>query len=219
MNKFLLFMACTFIVITTGYSSEAHVTNILIPSGCFKDQNYCSRSNIRRDAQNIRFIDLKFYGQLANEFDTNEEIIERFTDFRSWDEYTEGSEDIQFYSTGLLYSRIHANKRELSQYARYVIKLPWPASQIEVVERITYRELDPAGIVDIYWKFFSDREFSHQGIKRKDGTLKVRFIAPLNVYFVELAMELVPTSAFLAAARKPVTKAITEVFLGMFNLN
>jgi hypothetical protein len=208
----------TIFMIASGYSSQAHGTGINIPTDCFTTLEYCSQSEISRDHRNVRYIDIKFYGRVPNEYNDGEDLIKRFLDFQSWDDYTAGVPGIQFRSSGLISSRVIAGKRELSQYARYAIDAPWPAQQIEVVERTVYREMETSADLVSYWKFYTSRDFSHQGIKRKDGTLKVEFISPLNVYHVEMTMEVVPTTAFLKAARKAITQAINQLFLGMFKL-
>jgi len=218
LNKlFLLILVSTF---ASGHSSLAHAeSGISIPTRCFETSEYCTKSSIDRDDRNRQFINIKFYARVPNDYENKEELIDKLLAFQDWDDYTLGATEIQYRSSGLVSSRIYSGKRELTQYARYAIDAPWPAGQIEVVERTVYRELEPLKNLDAYWNFFTSREFSHQGIKRKDGLLKVLFIAPMNFYHIEVNMEVVPTTAFLKAARKAITNAIGRLFLGMFNLN
>ena len=197
---------------------SAQADEIKLPAACFQQNEYCSTADIQHDANGIKFINVKFHARVANEYSDDEELVKRFIHFQAWRDYTAGAEAINIISSGLLNSQTSNGKRELTQYARYLIKAPWPVNQIEVVERTTFREKKSDLDKKIFWTFHSDRDFAHKGIKRKDGSIKVQFNAPLNVYYVEVNLEIVPTTALLSAARKPIEKAMAQLFMGMFNI-
>jgi hypothetical protein len=220
MSKVYLFIFSIFAIVSFNQHAYADsVQSINAPTNCFVDEDFCSRAEIKEAPKGSRYIDFQFYGKLNNEYADRQEIIERFLDFKSWIQYATGAQEINIISSGILSSRTYLGFREITQYSRYNILAPWPTKKINVVERTTYREARPKGNIAIHWNFHSDRDFAQQGIKRKDGSIKIQFIAPSNVYHLKLDMQIIPSTGYLVAARKSIRHAISRLFSEMYNLN
>lgn len=200
------------------FTKPAWGTQINYPADCFDKKDFCSSAEEMSTGYGPRYIGVKFYARLANDFDSVEDMVEKFTTFHRWKKYTENSDTIDVTSSGLLHSTNDNGRRKLTQYARYFIKAPWPVSQIEVVERTTFRERTKGSGYALYWTMHSDRDFAHMGIKRKDGTLRVVYDEAKDVYYVGINLEIVPTTSMLKAAKKPILRAMADLFVGMFDI-
>jgi len=155
---------------------------------------------------------------IADNYKSHEEIIQLFTDFSSWTDYTDGAEEIDVVSSRTVSSRVLAGKRVITQYARYFMNAPWPVNRMEIIEQSTYKELDKVPGSVTVWSFKTDRDFSLKGVKRKDGTLYLSYDEDKKEYVVRVVMEVVPDTSFFKIASKYIKAGITRLFLGMFEL-
>lgn len=190
-----------------------------IPKDCFDRDFYCSRSEVKRDASGQKMVIVKFFATLVGEnFRDHEDVVNLFTDFGKWPDYTDGADEIDFVSSRTISRRVLAGKRVFQHYARYFMNAPWPVNRIEIVEQSTYKELSPAPGALTTWSFKTDRDFNLGGVKRKDGFLFLSYSAERKEYMVRVVMEVVPDTTFLKIASKHIQAGLTRLFLGMFEL-
>ena len=206
------------LVFATLFSLSAIAALPTIPSDCFDREFYCSSSTIKT-INGKKAIEVKFFATLvADNYKNHEEIIELFTDFPAWVDYTDGAEEIDVVSSRTVSSRVLAGKRVMAQYARYYMNAPWPVNRMEIIEQSTYNELDKIPGTVAVWSFKTDRDFNLKGVKRKDGTLYLSYDEDNKEYVVRVIMEVEPDTSFLKIASKYIKAGITRLFLGMFDL-
>lgn len=206
------------LVFATLFSLSVQAALPTIPSGCFDSEFYCSTSTTKT-VNGKKTIVVKFFATLiADNYKSHEEIIDLFTDFAAWTDYTDGAEEIDVVSSRTVSSRVLAGKRVITQYARYYMNAPWPVNRMEIIEQSTYNELDKIPGALTAWSFKTDSDFSLKGVKRKDGTLYLSYDEEKKEYVVRVVMEVVPDTAFFKIASKYIKAGIIRLFLGMFDL-
>lgn len=206
------------LVFVSIISLSANAALPTIPSGCFDRETYCSTS-ATKTINGKKTIEVRFFATLiADNYKSHEEIIQLFTDFSSWRDYTDGAEEIDVVSSRTVSSRVLAGKRVITQYARYFMNAPWPVNRMEIIEQSTYKELGSIPGAVTAWSFKTDRDFSLKGVKRKDGTLYLSYDEDKKEYVVRVVMEVVPDTSFFKIASKYIKAGITRLFLGMFEL-
>ncbi|MCO4792664.1 MAG: hypothetical protein KC493_03045 [Bacteriovoracaceae bacterium] len=204
-------------VLILSISTDTFAVNV--PKDCFKQDFYCSRGVIKKDPSGRKMVVVSFFATLvAENYLGHEDIVNQFTDFSKWSDYTDGAEEIDVVSSRTVSSRMQSGKRIYTQYARYFMNAPWPVNRMEIVEQSTYRELEPVGNEITAWSFKTDRGFNLKGVKRKDGKLFLFYNEEKKEYLVHVVMEVVPDTKFFKIASKYIQAGITRLFLGMFEL-
>lgn len=206
------------LVFVTFFSISAYSALPNIPADCFDNAFYCTKSSTKT-VNGQKTIEVQFFATLvAENFNGHEEIIDKFTDFSRWTDYTDGADDINMVSSRTVSSRVLAGRRVMTQYARYFMNAPWPVNRMEIIEQSIYKELPEVSGTVTAWSFETDKDFSLQGVKRKNGTLYLSYDEEKKEYVVRVVMEVVPDTSFFKVASKYISAGITRLFLGMFEL-
>ncbi len=206
------------LILISLFSLSAYAALPTIPADCFDNGFYCSKSETKT-INGQKTIVVQFFATLvAENFNGHEEIIQHFTDFSKWTEYTDGAEEINMVSSRTVSSRVLGGKRVMTQYARYYMNAPWPVNRMEIIEQSVYNELSSIPGTVAAWSFKTDKDFRLKGVKSKNGTLYLSYDEDKKEYVVRVEMEVVPDTSFFKIASKYISAGITRLFLGMFEL-
>ncbi|MCK5072719.1 MAG: hypothetical protein KAQ98_04780 [Bacteriovoracaceae bacterium] len=209
-----------------------------IPDGCLDEDIYCSEAKVVKkiiDGESKKVIRIKiFVLGTADDYDSEQDILDLFFDFDSWGDYAEmgDSRTIKFKKS-LNLGPITWNEHEtFRHYANYKIKAPFPINWMNVRAMGYYWNIEPyeGAVASCMFENQTSGVFEipgeptlhgGEGFKYTDGEfhIKVEGEEDEKEYYMYFTADVIPAIDFLPSIAAPYVHAgFLAILKGMFDL-
>lgn len=223
----LLFSALAFSI--AGFAKQPLPT---IPDNCFDENLFCAETKVV-DVDGERVIRVKFVAMTTiSEYPTAQSIIDKYFDFESWFDYTEGTESIKIETSKEMLRE--ENNDRVRHYSHYIVQAPFPIRKARTREITEYNRIENAEGAMVSYRFAlvpgphhnlpeSEERYKtleeSEGVKKKEGEIHIQFNEETGEYILYMVTDVIPAIDLLPKVAAPfIERAFVAVARGMLNI-